>query len=222
MSCSTRDVGAGGPEAVLPEEPSAEAYARLAPRPPDGPVDLRAVVPGEGPLEVDVGFGRGLSLFERAAAMERGRLLGIEVRAKWVCHAEARRRRLGLDQVRVIAADAKELFGRAGPDGAVARMFVHFPDPWWKKRHAKRRLIDDTFVREAGRLLAPGGTLFVQTDVPERAAAYRGLLEQEPAFGEVRDLDENPFAARSNRERRAARDGLPVYRLLATRTPSSQ
>lgn len=209
------------PEAVLPADPSVAAYAALAPRPPEGPVDLDALLPGEGPLDVDVGFGRGLSLFERAAQAPGRRLLGIEVRSKWVCLVEARRRREGLDHVRVLAADAKELLARAEPGGVVDRLFVYFPDPWWKKRHAKRRLIDDTFVAEVTRLLRPGGQLFIQTDVPERAEAYGAVLGRQAGLT-VERCDHNPFGVRSNRERRAEADGLPVYRLLATRAPSSQ
>jgi tRNA (guanine-N7-)-methyltransferase len=206
------------PSAVLPAVPSVRAYAELAPSPPDGSVDLTALVPGEGPLELDVGFGRGLSLFERAAAVPGRRLLGLEVRAKWVCQVESRRRREGLASMRVLLADARDLLGRSGPDGTVARVFVHFPDPWWKKRHRKRRVVDAQFVAQVARLLEPGGDLYVQTDVPERADLYEGLMRDEPAFDAVSRLDHNPFGGRSNREVRAEADGLPVYRLLATRS----
>jgi tRNA (guanine-N7-)-methyltransferase len=201
---------------------SAPAYAEMAPKPPDGAVDLPALVPGEGPLELDVGFGRGLSLFERAAIAPQSRLLGLEVRAKWVCQVDARCRREGLQTVRVLLSDARELLARAGPEGCLSRVFVYFPDPWWKKRHGKRRVVDAAFVAEVARLLAPGGELFVQTDVPERAASYRALMEAEASFARVTAPDHNPFGARSNRERRAAEDGLPVYRLLATKGGSAQ
>jgi tRNA (guanine-N7-)-methyltransferase len=206
------------------EEPapgSPPAYAALAPRPPDGPVDLPSLLPGAGPLEIDVGFGRGKSLFERASHAPGSRLLGLEVRAKWVCQVDARLRRDGLEgRVRVLLADARELLARSGPEGSVGRVFVHFPDPWWKKRHSKRRVVDGAFVAQVARLLAPEGVLYIQTDVPERAELYESLLRAEGAFGSVERLLENPFGARSNREHRAAEDGLPVYRLLATRTPA--
>lgn len=211
-----------GPSFTGAPTPSAPAYAEWAPKPPDGRVDLSALVPGQGPMELDVGFGRGLSLFDRVSTAPVSRLLGLEVRAKWVCQVEARRRREGLQRLRVLLADARELLARAGPDACLARVFVHFPDPWWKKRHRKRRVVDASFVAQAGRLLAPGGQLFVQTDVPSRADAYRALMEAEPAFVQVTALDHNPFGARSNRERRAAEDGLPVYRWLATKGGSPQ
>ena len=187
----------------------------MAPSPPEGPVDLRALIEGDAPLELDIGFGRGRSFLERAK-QGRTRVIGVEIKAKWAHKVEQRRIRLGLDNARAFRADARELLARAGPDGCVTRAFVHFPDPWWKKRHAKRRVVSDAFLETLARLLAPGGELFVQTDVEERADEYEALIAGRGGF-EVRRVDENPFGAESNREARAAEDGLPVYRLLATR-----
>ena len=82
---------------------------------------------------------------------------------------------------------------RLSPDASVRRFFVHFPDPWWKKRHAKRLVVRDTFLAEVARLLEPGGELFVQTDVEERARAYEDLVSLDPRF--VPAGDEAVFAA---------------------------
>ena len=160
------------------------------------------------------------SLFERAAAAPEARLFGIEIKAKWATKVEERRQRLGLERVRVFCGDAREILGRAGPDGCVARVFVHFPDPWWKKKHQKRRVVGVALLDELARLLAPGGEVYVQTDVEDRAALYVETLAAHPAFelaGEGGYVSANPFGAMSNRERRAAEDGLPVYRVLARR-----
>ncbi len=184
-------------------------------------MDLTQAVPGRGPLELDVGFGRGRSLLERAVAAPEARLLGLEVKPKWVVRVAERIARQGLEgRVLVWAADARELLRRAGPAGCIRRVFVHFPDPWWKKRHAKRRLVEAGFVAEVARLLEPGGELFVQTDVQERALEYRDVLRGEPRLellGAEGFWPENPFGARSNREVRVAADGMPVWRLLARR-----
>lgn len=189
-------------------------YEERAPAPPDGPVDLLALVEGDGPLELDVGFGRGRSFLERARARV-GRIVGIELKAKLAYEVEQRRAREGLVNARAFRADARELLERAGPDGCVTRVFVHFPDPWWKKRHAKRMVVTDAFLDTLARLIGVGGELYVATDVEERAAEYEARLAAHGAF-DVRRIDENPFA-RSNREVRADEDGLPVHRLLARR-----
>ncbi|MEM9075157.1 MAG: tRNA (guanosine(46)-N7)-methyltransferase TrmB [Myxococcota bacterium] len=198
------------------ETPEPRRYDTIAPRPPEGTVDLEALLPGEGPLELDVGFGRGMSLFARAEVSPESRILGIEIKAKWATKVNWRRERLGLERMRVWAADAREALSRCGPDRCVHRVFVHFPDPWWKKRHQKRRVLQPSFLDTLARLLVPGGELFVQTDVEDRHALYVATIEAHPSFVlEVRALATNPFGAVSNRERRAEEDGLPIHRLLA-------
>lgn len=191
-------------------------YDALAATVPDGPIDLPGLVPGDGPLELDVGFGRGRSLVERAGGHPEVRVIGIELKAKWAAKVEERRVKLGLGNAKAIRADVRDFLARAGPDGCLARAFVCFPDPWWKKRHAKRRVLSRDLLDDLARLLTVGGELFVQTDVEDRYRAILALLNEHPAF-DPRTIDENPFGARSNREVRADADGLPVYRILAKR-----
>jgi tRNA (guanine-N7-)-methyltransferase len=102
---------------------------------------------------------------------------------------------------------------------------VHFPDPWWKKRHETRLVLGEPVLAQIARLLCDGGELFVQTDVEDRAAQYEALLtgaaDLEPAgdgAGSLR-LAANPYGARGNRERRVEQDGLPVHRLRVRRRP---
>jgi len=195
-----------------------------APRLPEGDrVDVGSLVRGDW-IEVEIGPGRGWFLVERAAAEPRAGLLGLEIRRKWAAVVDARLARRGLgDRARVFAEDAGLALPRVGPDASVRRVFVHFPDPWWKKRHQKRLVVRDRFLDEVARLLEPGGDLFVQTDVEERARDYEGLVGQDPRFAPVGDtpasprLADNPYVARSPRERRAIADGLPVHRMRWSR-----
>jgi tRNA (guanine-N7-)-methyltransferase len=185
---------------------------------PEGAVDFGALIPGEGDLELEIGFGRGRFLMERAAAAPGSRIVGIEIKTKWAHLVEERRKKRGIANAVALCGDAREVLPRLGPDGALARAFVHFPDPWWKKRHARRRVVDDDLMVQLARLLRSGGELFVQTDVEERAVAMAERIAASSEF-RVRDGFEhpNPYGARSNREVRADEDGLPVYRILATR-----
>lgn len=191
-------------------------YELLARAAPEGPVDLGALVPGDGPLELEIGFGRGRFLLERARAAPGSRIVGLEIKAKWAHLVELRRVREGLANVVALRADARTVLARSGPDGSVARVFVHFPDPWWKKRHAKRRVMDDDLLEHLARLLAKGGELFVQTDVEDRAAQMRAAIEAQGGL-ELVPCEVNTYGARSNREVRAEEDGLPVHRILAIR-----
>ena len=193
-------------------------YELLARRPPEGVIDLETLVPGTGELELEIGFGRGRFLIERAQAAPGSRIVGIEIKSKWSHLVEERRKKLGLGNVVALYGDAREVLPRLGPDGSLARAFVHFPDPWWKKRHARRRVVDDALMTQLGRLMRPGGALFVQTDVEERAIAMAERIAGSASFRVAPGFAQpNPYGARSNREARADEDGLPVFRIHATR-----
>jgi len=101
-------------------------------------------------------------------------------------------------------------------DGCLSIVYLHFPDPWWKKRHHKRLVLTGPMLDQIARVLTPGGELFLQTDVAGRADAYERLVSLHPAFepwGEAPRVAENPRSAMSPRERRATADGLPIVRL---------
>ena len=198
-------------------------YQDMAPTFPEGEIDVGALVPGDGPIELEIGFGRGAFLIGRAVAAPASRVIGVEIKSKWAHIVEQRRITLGLTNARAFGADIREVLPRFRPDASLARVFVHFPDPWWKKRHAKRRVLEDTLLDEVARLLTPGtGELFVQTDVEDRASELVALLRAHGAYRLSGDatsglVSENTYGARSNREARAAADNLPVFRVLATR-----
>ena len=197
-------------------------YREEAPRAPEGRFSLEALIAGSGPIELDIGFGLGLSLFERAAAAPESRILGIEVKSKLAYKVRERLRKHGVEKVKILCGDAREILKRAEPSRSVQRVVLHFPDPWWKKRHDKRRVIGEALLTELARLLKPGGELFIQTDVEHRAEQYLAQLRDTPGFtlaSQSGYVEENPFDARSNREKRAIEDGLPVWRILATRDP---
>jgi len=195
-----------------------------APRVPEGlGIDPRALVGGgTSPVELELGPGRGGFAFERLATDPELRLLGLEIRRKWATIVDRRLEASPFKgRARVFAEDARDVLPRFLP-GSIARVFVHFPDPWWKKRHHKRLLVGGPLLAELVRVLCPGGELFIQTDVEERAAGYEALCNACAGLAPVPSgprLDENPFGARSPRERRALADGLPVYRLLYRRDP---
>jgi tRNA (guanine-N7-)-methyltransferase len=193
-------------------------YLTLAPRAPEGAVDLRALWAVEtGAIELEIGFGRGMFLLERAGSAPQSRLLGIEIKSKWAFKVAERAQREALPHVRVFAGDAREILPRLGPEQCVTRVYMHFPDPWWKKRHAKRRLRGSATLEPVARLLVPGGELFIQTDVEDRALDFASDIRAHGGFeiGEPPFVPDQEYGARSNREKRAITDGLPIFRVLA-------
>jgi tRNA (guanine-N7-)-methyltransferase len=204
-------------DSTQPPDPRVRPYSD-APRLPEGEnVDPRTLVESHGrPVELELGPGRGGFVFERLAHDANVALIGLEIRRKWATIVDTKLNSLGLGRrARVFAEDGKNALPRF-PAASVSAVFVHFPDPWWKKRHTKRLLLGDALLDHLVRVLVPGGEIFVQSDVEERIDRYQALLDAhtalEPFSGTPR-IAENPFGARSPREHRAIADGLPIYRL---------
>jgi tRNA (guanine-N7-)-methyltransferase len=208
-------------------------YAEAPHLPAEGNVELASLLPTRMKrIEIEIGPGRGGFLFERLAAQPDLGMVAFEVSRKWTTVVNDRLVRLGLaDRGKVFADDARLALPRLAPAGQTSCVYFHFPDPWWKKRHQKRLIVEPSVLREVARLLHPGGELFVQTDVEERADLYETQILGHPAFEPFGDsvggtdartsprLAENPYGARSHRERRAIDDDLPVYRLRFRRSP---
>lgn len=210
------------PEAERKRRPGPYADA---PRLPEGnernEVDLRLL--GQGAwIELEVGPGpKAGFLLERAEAAPEALLVGLEIRRKWAAVGDSRLAKHGFgSRARVFCEDARDALPRLRPNSGVRRVFLHFPDPWWKKRHQKRLVMGDVFLTEVARLLEPGGELLIQTDVEERAELYANVVGTSDAFVPAGDTEgspiiaENPYGARSPREHRAIADGLPVHRML--------
>ncbi len=198
-----------------------------APRLPErDTVDPRLLVgAGSEPIELEIGPGRGWFLIERFEAEPNARMIGLEIRRKWAILVDRRLAARGFgERARVFAEDARGALPRF-PAACVSIAYLHFPDPWWKKRHQKRLVLTPELARELGRVIVAGGELFVQTDVVERALAYEQVVGLEPAFepwpGGPR-LEENPYGARSPRERRAIEDRLPVVRMRWRRRSTAE
>ena len=115
------------------------------------------------PRVLEIGFGDGESLAAMAAAEPASDFLGIEVHEPGVGHLLLALRRLELGNVRVIMHDAVEVLAGL-PNGAFDRVQLFFPDPWPKKRHHKRRIVQPGFLAAVARLLRPGGVLHMATD----------------------------------------------------------
>jgi tRNA (guanine-N7-)-methyltransferase len=186
----------------------------------EGPVDPRTILGGDGRLELEIGFGRGRFIRERAMAQKDVRMLGIETKRKLVYECAERIQRSGIDNAVVMHGDAREVLARMVPDGCFDNIFILFPDPWWKARHRKRMVVTDGLTEHVVRLLRRGGHFFVETDVDFRADEYRQVLLAESRLtpsGDGGIVPDNPFGARSSREAQAMELGMPVYRLLFRR-----
>jgi tRNA (guanine-N7-)-methyltransferase len=168
------------------------------------------------PLEVEVGSGKGLFLRRQAAARPDVDLLGIEVARKYAAFTAASLAKAELPNAIVVQGDALRIFAELIPDQTLAAVHVYFPDPWWKKRHKKRRVMRPSFVRDVERTLLPGGSLHFWTDVLEYFETTLALLATHTTLGEPLPVAETPaeqeMAYRTHFERRVRLAEEPVYR----------
>ncbi|HEX4384619.1 MAG TPA: tRNA (guanosine(46)-N7)-methyltransferase TrmB [Myxococcales bacterium] len=162
----------------------------------------------QAPLEVEVGPGRGAFALDHARLHPERDLLAIESRRSDCELIRGRAERRGLRNLLVIHGDAKLLLPRFFREGQLAAVHVQFPDPWWKTRHHKRRMIDVELAALFRKLLAQGGEVDFRTDVP---AYFREASQTWLDAGFVQLPDAAPEVL-STRERRYAVTGQPVFR----------
>lgn len=129
-----------------------------------GRVRLEEVFGNARPVEVEVGTGKGAFLLARAKARPELNFLGIEVAKAYCCYAADRFRRHSLTNVRMLAADAADIFRRALPAARILRVHIYFPDPWPKRKHHRRRLIKLAFIDDVRRAVRLGGQVLIVTD----------------------------------------------------------
>src|SRR5262249_23458445 len=137
------------------------------PAQPPERIDWRAVFGNDLPVELEVGFGKGLFLLTAAQQCPDINFAGIEIEKKYVLFSATRMVKRKLGNVRLAHGDARSILHERVADASLQAVHVYFPDPWWKKRHHKRRVFTEEFVAQCARVLKPGGKLHVVTDVEE-------------------------------------------------------
>ncbi|MBU8895998.1 tRNA (guanine-N7)-methyltransferase [Corallococcus sp. H22C18031201] len=181
----------------------------------DTPPDWDAEFGFTGPLELEIGSGAGGHALEYCRRNPTVRFVAFEWRKKYARDTQARGEKLGLKNLRVIESDARFVVPRIFASGSLACIHLQFPDPWWKRSHAKRAVIQPEFTQLLLDKLAPGGRFDMRTDVQDRGVTMLSILE---ASGFKNPLGSgvfhpyDPEEVPSTRERRYLASGEPVYR----------
>lgn len=179
------------------------------------PWDVARLFGRAGPLEIEVGVGKGMFLQQTAPEHPELNYLGIELSHKYARFAAFRFAKHGIENVRMVDADAQRVFREVLPAGCAQAVHVYFPDPWWKARHKKRRIINPAFVQQIERVLSPGGRLHFWTDVQEYyQTSLQVLAEHTSLAGPLAIADDSPEAAsyRTHFDRRKRMAGKTIHR----------
>lgn len=187
----------------------------------DAPRDFAATFGRRAPLVLEIGFGNGEQLLHAAGAETDKDFLGVEVHRPGVGRLMNALAEAGLDNVRLYNDDAVEVLTHELAPGALAEARIYFPDPWPKKRHHKRRLVQPEFVELLASRVAPGGLLHLATDWAEYAEHMFDVLEAAPSWrnlhGARASAPRPAWRIDTHFEQRGVRLGHGVWDLLYER-----
>ena len=137
--------------------------------------------PVDQAVEIEIGIGKGRFVLDAAEKRPAINHLGVEWANKYLRFAEARAARRGLENIRFVRVDAREMMPCI-PDRSVRAVYVFYPDPWPKKRHHKRRFLREDMAAELARTLVDGGKLHVATDHDDYWEALQPVFDRRPEF----------------------------------------
>lgn len=198
-----------------------ELWPRFGIDPPAGPLDLEATFGRLAPRTLEIGFGNGDNLAELAARHPERDYLGVEVHDPGVGHLLLRIEREGLANIRIVRHDAVEVVTGWLPPDSIDEALIFFPDPWHKKRHHKRRLVQSEFLAQLARVMPPGARLHLATDWAPYAEQMLEVCEASPHFENAAPgrgyADRSETRPVTRFERRGLKLGHQVFDLLYRR-----
>ncbi|MDZ7957992.1 MAG: tRNA (guanosine(46)-N7)-methyltransferase TrmB [Aulosira sp. DedQUE10] len=172
------------------------------------------------PLHLDIGCAKGRFLLNMAKIEPHWNFLGLEIREPLVVEANHLYSDLGLTNLHYLFCNVNKSLQSllsSLPASILQRVTIQFPDPWFKTRHAKRRIVQPELVAELANYLAVGGVVFLQSDIEFLALEMRNHFAENPAFQKLSAeewVKENPLPVATEREIGTQKKGEPVYRAL--------
>ena len=164
------------------------------------------------PLEVEIGSGKGQFIHDAALAQPDHNFIGTEIAHKYAAYCAARLIKEGISNAVMFSGDGLQLFREFLPENSLAAVHVYFPDPWWKARHRKRRVVQMELVRACEKCLVPGGMLHFWTDVQEYFETALEMVAAESTLKGPFTPDVDPSQWRTHFEKRTVIEGRPVFR----------
>ncbi len=180
------------------------------------PFDPQSLFDVPRPLEIEVGSGKGLFIVRESGNDPGRNYIGNEISNKYCRFAAYRLAREGRNNAFMFRGDGLKLFHEFFPDGCAEAVHVYFPDPWWKARHRRRRVMQPGFIRDIERVLSPGGVFHFWTDVEEYFEETYGLMAGHSTLNGPQEVPvrqpEHDLDYRTHFERRMRKNDHPVFR----------
>ncbi len=188
-------------------------YYRQEPK----PVDIESIfAEPDKPLLLDIGCARGRFLLRMAEAEPSWNYLGIEIREPLVEEANRLAKEAGLSNLHYVFGNAMLWLDRlieAIPSGQLQGVTIQFADPWFKRKHAKRRMVNKEMVESLATRMPPTGRVFIQTDIEALFEEMFALFRADARFT-AQKITENPFRIKTEREKAVEDKGMRVYRSM--------
>lgn len=179
-------------------------------------LELATLFGNADPVELEVGFGKGAFLVDVAPVQPKINFLGIEIDKGLQLYVANRLAKRQYANVRVMQGDAGQLLAQHLADDSLQAIHVYFPDPWWKKKHRRRRVFNETFAAEAARVIQPQGFLYLATDVAEYFQVMMVMMAERSEFVTLdvgrEEAADDPAKPATNFEKKARNEGRPVWR----------
>jgi len=186
----------------------------------EGPVDFAELFGNDRPVELEIGMGKGTFLLARAKARPEINFLGLEYARAYCRYCADRFRRAGLTNVHTSCVEAVHFFKVCPAERSLWRVHIYFPDPWPKRKHNRRRLIQPPFIEQVRKSLRIGGQLLVVTDHLDYFRQIQKVLNQAEGFADVpmpRMADESGELVGTNFERKYIAQGKAFYKAMRLR-----
>lgn len=180
------------------------------------PIDFTQIFGREAPVEIEIGVGKGRFLRERAQAFPDHNFLGLEKSRKWLRVAVEKIERAGLPHVHLINSYVEGFLERYVSDRSIHQFHILFPDPWPKRRHLKRRLLNPLFLHQILRTLVPGGEMNIATDYSDYFQMIANDFDMFSTKGfRFEKVPPGPFV--SNFQMKYFKEGRSLYFARATK-----
>ena len=183
----------------------------------EGPLVFERIFGRRAPVEIEIGFGKGLFLVQEAEKNPDRDYVGIEMSTKYVKWTHRLLAKMELTNVRIVREEAHYFLDRYVPRSSVSRVHVYHPDPWPKRRHRKRRLVTGDFIDLLGRCLVEGGEIRLATDFEEYFEAMTRSFGSHPGFAPTANDEAIWEGWLTNFARKYSLEGRPIYRVAYTR-----